>query len=87
MQGDELTLDKPRNLTARVKLSSEAPLDVLDIVTEDDRAISINVSGNSLDIETQVDLGHVDGETYFYLRARQTDGALIYASPIFVSIR
>ena len=87
MQGDEITLVEPQNLTARIKMSVEAPLDVLEIVTENDHAISVDVSNESLDIDTEIDLGTVKEETFFYLRARQNDGALIYASPIFVSVQ
>ena len=86
MQGDELELREPRRLTARIKMSVEAPLDVLDVVTEDGRAVSVDVSDELLDIETQLDLGRVEESTFFYLRARQRDGALIYASPIFVTV-
>jgi hypothetical protein len=86
MQGDELKLSGSQKLSARIKMSVEAPLDVLEIVTEDDRCICVGSLGDSLDIETQVDLGMVDKNTFFYLRARQTDGALIYASPIFVTV-
>ena len=67
-------------------MSVEAPLDVLDIVTENDLAISVDVSNGSLDIDTEIDLGMVKKDTYFYLRARQNNGALIYASPIFVTL-
>ena len=86
MQGDDLSLAKPRNLTARIKMSVEAPLDVLDIVTEDGRAIPFDALDDSLDIDARIDLGVVEKDTFFYLRARQTDGALIYASPIFITV-
>jgi len=87
MQGDEITLEEPQNLCARIKMSVEAPLDVLDIVTANDQKISIDVSNESLDIDTEIDLGMVKEDTFFYLRARQKNGALIYASPIFVSVQ
>jgi hypothetical protein len=51
-----------------------------------DRAIPFDRLNGSLDIETEIDLGMVEKSTFFYLRARQTDGALIYASPIFVTV-
>jgi hypothetical protein len=86
MQGDELKLEQPRNLTAHIKLSAEAPLDVLDIVTEDGRAIAVDIPDGSLDIETDINLGDVGASTYFYLRARQINGALIYASPVFITV-
>jgi hypothetical protein len=86
MQGDELKLEQPQNLTAQIRLSVEAPLDVLDIVTEDDRVIPVDIAGESLDIDKEADLGTVDESTFFYLRARQSDGALIYASPIFITV-
>ncbi|MHC4221108.1 MAG: PHP domain-containing protein [Planctomycetota bacterium] len=86
MQGDELTLNGPQKLTARIKMAIEAPLDVLEIVTENDHAISANSLDDSLDIDTQIDLGLVEKSTFFYLRARQTDGAIIYASPVFIKM-
>ena len=67
-------------------MSVEAPLDVLDIVTEDGRAIPFEGLDESLDIDARIDLGMVEADTFFYLRARQTDGALIYASPIFITM-
>ena len=86
MQGDEITLDKPQKLTARILMSVEAPLEILEIVTENDHAIPVDVSNESLDIDMKIDLGMVKEDTFFYLRARQNDGALIYASPIFVTL-
>ncbi|VGO12360.1 hypothetical protein PDESU_00912 [Pontiella desulfatans] len=87
MQGDELELEKPRKLSARIKLSAEAPLDVLEIVTKNGRAIATEIPDGALDIDTTVDLGMVEESTFFYLRARQANGALVYASPIFVTAR
>lgn len=84
LQGGELTLTRTQPLSASIRLSVEAPLDLLEIVSPGDAAIAVDVAGMGLDIETRVSLGDVSADTYFYLRALQRDGALIYASPVFV---
>jgi hypothetical protein len=86
LQGDRIDLDEPRALRATIRMAVEAPLASLELVTEGETAIEIDVSDLDLDIDTKVDLDIVDAPTFFYLRARQVDGALIYASPIFVGL-
>lgn len=58
----------------------------VSIVTRKDTAIPVDFA-DDLDIEVQVNLGEARKTTYFYLRALQTDGAIIYASPVFVKVR
>jgi hypothetical protein len=85
LQGSELRLTTPRRLRAQIRMSVEQPLDVLEIVSGHDASIAIDTSHSELDIHREIDLGRVARSTYFYLRARQVDGALIYASPVFVT--
>jgi hypothetical protein len=85
LQGGILNLDAPRELAARVRISAEAPLDTLEVVTEGDRAIPFDIPAGALDIEAEISLGRAQNGGFYYLRARQIDGALIYASPVFIT--
>ena len=87
LQGGELKVRKGANLEAYIKMSVEAPLDVLEIVSRDGVVWSFKDPGSVLDIEKHVDLGMISKDSYYYLRARQKNGALIYASPVFVCSR
>ncbi len=86
LQGDELQVPAGTALTANIRMSLEAPLQLLEIVTGNDTVIPV-ASPDGLDIATSACLGAAGGKTYFYLRALQTDGAIIYASPVFVKIQ
>jgi hypothetical protein len=85
LQGSELQLAGPQVLVAQIRMSVERPLDVLEIVSAGDASVPLDVAGLGLDVDVEVDLGRVEGDAFFYLRARQVDGALIYASPVFVT--
>ena len=85
MQGGVVQLSEPDQLSARVQIYAEKRLDVAELVTVQDATLPLTLS-DSLDMDTQIDLGFVERNTFFYLRARQIDGALIYASPIFVEL-
>ncbi len=84
LQGGELTADADTSLTARIEASFQAPLDVLELVSNGDTAVEVPHGAEALDIETEVDLGPRGDRSYVYLRARQTDGAIVYASPVFL---
>lgn len=38
------------------------------------------------DVDMEIPLGVVEGDTYFYLRALEHKGGIIYASPVYVEI-
>ncbi len=84
MQGDELKVASGARLMAHIQLAVEQPLAVLEIVSRHDATWPI--AANGLEIDTTLDLGPATDNTFFYLRARQNDGAIIYASPIFITL-
>ncbi|MBI2438105.1 MAG: hypothetical protein HYV36_04750, partial [Lentisphaerae bacterium] len=86
LQGGELRVKKGSALKAWIKLSVEAPLELLEIVSRAGVVRSYRSFEAGLDLEKRVNLGAALEDSYYYLRARQKDGALIYASPVFVSI-
>ena len=64
---------------------SPAGLQTVEIVSE--REVVWQSSFNELDVEVETRLSRAETWTHFYLRALQRNGALIYASPVFVSVR
>jgi hypothetical protein len=85
LMGGELRTEPGRELTARIRLSAEAPLQVMEIISEGETVWT--ASSADLDIEREVRLGPVEASTHFYFRALQRDGGVIYASPVFVDVK
>jgi hypothetical protein len=86
-QGSAVQAARGAPLTAHMELSVQAPLAVLEIVATGGRvAWSAPDLEREVDVELEADLGAADEASYYYLRARQEDGALIYASPVFVEV-
>lgn len=82
--GGELSVASGSELTARLRLSAEAPLQSIEIVSNG--ATVWSGSSAELDIDLEVSLGKAHGPAYFYLRALERSGGLIYASPVFVTV-
>ena len=66
-------------------MSAEDALQSIEIVSEK-KSVWI-ASKDDLDFDIKVPLGQADHSTYFYLRALQRNGGIIYASPVFVTVR
>ena len=86
LQGGELVAERGVPLAARIRMAVEAPLDVLEVVTNGGRVAWAAVDlGRGLRLDLRAELPAVERDcAWFYLRARQRDGALIYASPVTV---
>jgi hypothetical protein len=82
--GDDLSVEKGAPLTGHIRLSAEDALQTVDVVCEGQ--VVWQRSCAELDIELDVPLGKAATSTYFYLRALQRNGAIIYASPVFVTV-
>lgn len=80
--GDVLTVRSGTDLSADIRLSAEDALQTIAIVS--DGRIVWQTSSAEPDVNVSAPLGRAAGPTYFYLRALQRDGGLIYASPVFV---
>lgn len=80
--GEAITLNRGTELIAHIRLSAEDALQTLELVSEG--AVIWQDSFSDLDIEIEVPLGPLRDSTHVYLRARQRDGGLIYASPVYV---
>ena len=83
--GEEIEVKKGEPLTARIKMSAEDALQSIEIVSEKEPVWI--ASEDNLDWDTKIPLGHADHSTYFYLRALQRNGGIIYASPVFVTVK
>ncbi|MHB9031481.1 MAG: DUF3604 domain-containing protein [Anaerolineae bacterium] len=83
--GDELAVAPGTALDAHLRLSAEDSLKLVELVS-DGEAIW-RASFSELDIDLDIPLGPAVKNTYFYLRALQRNGGIIYASPVFISIR
>ena len=84
--GTELTVKKGEPLTARIKMSTEDALQSMEIVSE--RApVWTGTQQDALDFDVRIPLPHASHSTYFYLRALQRDGGIIYASPVFIAVK
>jgi hypothetical protein len=82
--GGELSVRPGEPLTARIRLSADDALQLIEIVS-DGRAVWSG-SCDELDMDVQIPLGKAGKDTHFYLRALQRNGGIIYASPVFVSM-
>lgn len=82
--GEEIGLRRGAPLTARIKISAEDQLQSIEVVSEG-RTVWQG-SSREPDLDITVPLGQAAGATHFYLRARQRNGGLIYASPVFISV-
>jgi hypothetical protein len=83
--GTEIEVQKGEPLTARVKMSAEDALQSIEIVS-DKKPVWV-ASENEPDFDVKIPLGRADHSTYFYLRALQRNGGIIYASPVFIAIK
>jgi hypothetical protein len=83
--GDEVKVEKGRPLTARIKMSAEDALQSIAIVSEKE-PVWVGSEGQ-LDFDIAVPLGKAEHSTYFYLRALQRNGGIIYASPVFIKVQ
>lgn len=83
--GSELTVERGAPLNARVRLSAEDSLQSVEVVSEG--ATVWGAAFAELDVDVTVPLGAAGKETHFYLRARQRNGGLIYASPVFITVK
>ena len=80
--GHELKAQADTPLTARIKISADDVLQVIELVTQD--GVLWQKASTPRDIDVEVELGPAQEHRYVYLRALQRDGALIYASPVFL---
>ncbi len=85
LSGSELVLPKSRPLTARIKMSTDAPLQILEIISDSKTVWS--ATKPELDFDLTASLPAPDKDTHYYLRALDRSGGIIYASPVFVIVR
>ena len=85
MAGDDVDLARGAQITARIKMSAEDALRSIEVVS-DGKAIWSGIS-EELDFDITAPLGRAERSTYFYVRAKQRDGGIIYASPVFVTVK
>lgn len=83
--GDEIHVKKGEQLTAQIKMSAEDALQSIEIVSEK-KAVWASHE-DRLDFDIKVPLGAADHSTYFYVRALQRNGGIIYVSPVYVTIK
>ena len=83
--GDETTVCPGTELSAHIRLSAEDALQTVQLVS--DRRVLWQSSFDELDVELTVALGPAEQSTYFYLRALQRNGGIIYVSPVFVTVQ
>ncbi|MDD5704385.1 MAG: hypothetical protein PHR35_00555 [Kiritimatiellae bacterium] len=84
ISGSEIAVGRTTQIAAYLKVSAEDSLQVVEIVS--DGNVVWSAQSVSLDMETTIELPPAEKNTYFYLRALQRDGGIIYASPVFVNV-
>jgi hypothetical protein len=82
--GSEFSAPVGQPLEMVLRMSVDSPLKALEIVSEGKSVWSGAPEG--LDIEVTIPLGAVQKSAYYYVRAMQQDGGLIYASPVFLTV-
>lgn len=85
LMGDEIEVEKGTALLGHLCLSAEDALQSVEIIS-DGETVWIS-SFQELDVDIQIPLGTAEHSTHFYVRALQRNGGIIYASPVFVTIR
>ncbi len=84
MSGSDLTVESGEILTATIRISAEDALWSVELISEGETVWQERFT--DMDVDVTVDLGSATKNTFFYLRAQQRDGAIIYASPVFVDV-
>jgi hypothetical protein len=84
LAGEDLNAAPGTMLTARIRLSAEDVLQRIEVVS-DGRAVWQGTRRGP-DVDEEIPLGPATRATYFYLRARQQNGAILYSSPVYVGI-
>jgi hypothetical protein len=83
--GDELTLAKGTPFSAHLRLSAEDALQTVELVSGGE--VIWQASYSELDIDVEIPLGTAEYSTYIYLRALQRNGGIIYASPVYITVK
>jgi hypothetical protein len=66
-----------------VKVMGTAPIKQIDVIKNNTYVYKINPGQKAADFE-YVDKAMASGESYYYVRAEQTDGQLAWTSPVWV---
>ncbi len=80
--GSEIKLPVDEELTARIRLWTEAAIQTVEIVSEGEVVWQDSIDETEVDVE--VALGKLSKPTHFYLRGLLRDGGIFYASPVFI---
>ncbi len=83
--GGDLCVSRGAPLNARIRLSAEDSLQSVELISSGTAVWAAAFADP--DVDVTVPLGVAEQVTHFYLRARQRNGGLIYASPVFVTVR
>ncbi len=84
LMGGELRVAAGAALAARLELSAQDSLQTVEVVSAGE--VVWQQSFAEWDVDVEIPLGPACSGTYFYVRARQRDGGLIYASPVFLEV-
>jgi len=85
LMGEEFDAEKGAELACHIKLSVEDPLQTLEVVSEGE--VVWAASPNALDIDISAPLGQARESTHFYLRGLLRNGGILYASPVFITVK
>lgn len=82
MMGDEITVSKLPPLTA--KIIGTAPIAQVDVIKDNQYVYTAKPNKQEVTL-TYLDNNPTQGTSYYYVRVRQTDGQMAWASPIWVT--
>ena len=82
LMGDSVTSRTAPRL--EIKILGTAPIAQLDIIKNNTYIHQVKPAQREVSL-TYVDAAFGEGESYYYVRAQQTDGQLVWSSPIWVS--
>ena len=82
LMGDSVTSSTAPRL--EIKILGTAPIAQLDIIKNNTYIHQVKPAQREVSL-TYVDAAFGEGESYYYVRAQQTDGQLVWSSPIWVS--
>ncbi len=84
LMGDAISSDSPPRL--EIRILGTAPIAQVDIVKNNTYVHQLKPDQREVTL-TYIDTAFGEGESYYYVRARQADGQLVWSSPIWVRKR
>jgi outer membrane lipoprotein-sorting protein len=85
IMGDEFSTDGPPSLS--VKLIGSAPFAKVTIVKDGREVYMVEPKTKGVDFTWRDDAAQPGKRSYYYVRGEQSDGQLVWASPMWITMK